>query len=61
MDLMEGILWLALNIYFEARNQPIEGQYAVAHVTLNRAAQTKRSIKQLCLNPDSFLGYAKKE
>lgn len=27
---------LALNIYHEARNQPIEGQLAVAHVTLNR-------------------------
>ncbi len=27
---------LALNVYREARNQPIEGQLAVAHVTLNR-------------------------
>ena len=27
---------LALNVYHEARNQPIEGQLAVAHVTLNR-------------------------
>jgi|GEM_PF-522122 len=27
---------LALNIYHEARNQPLEGQLAVAHVTLNR-------------------------
>jgi spore germination cell wall hydrolase CwlJ-like protein len=27
---------LALNIYFEARGEPIEGQYAVADVTLNR-------------------------
>lgn len=30
---------LAKNIYFEARNQPIEGQYAVAEVTMNRVAQ----------------------
>ena len=29
-------LCLALAIYFEARNQPIEGQVAVAHVVLNR-------------------------
>jgi N-acetylmuramoyl-L-alanine amidase len=29
---------LAENIYFEARNQPIEGQIAVAYVTLNRVA-----------------------
>ena len=27
---------LAQNIYFEARNQSIEGQYAVARVTMNR-------------------------
>ena len=26
---------LALNVYFEARNQPVRGQMAVAHVTLN--------------------------
>lgn len=30
------LLCLALNVYHEARNQPIEGQLAVAHVTLNR-------------------------
>jgi spore germination cell wall hydrolase CwlJ-like protein len=29
---------LALNIYFEARGEPVEGQYAVADVTLNRVA-----------------------
>lgn len=28
---------LANNVYYEARNQPIEGQLAVAKVTLNRA------------------------
>lgn len=54
MDLMEGILWLALNIYFEARNQPVKGQYAVAHVTLNRAAQGNKSIKEVVLEPGQF-------
>ena len=54
MDLMEGILWLALNIYFEARNQPVKGQYAVAHVTLNRAAQVNKSIKEVVLEPGQF-------
>lgn len=29
---------LALNVYWEARGEPAEGQAAVAHVTLNRAA-----------------------
>ena len=34
---MEAIIMcLALNIYFEARNQPIEGQLAVAQVVINR-------------------------
>jgi len=33
-----AIMCLALNIYFEARNQPIHGQFAVAEVTLNRVA-----------------------
>jgi N-acetylmuramoyl-L-alanine amidase len=28
---------LALNVYFESRGEPLEGQYAVADVTLNRA------------------------
>jgi len=32
---------LARNIYFEARNQPIKGQEAVAHVTLNRLVKIK--------------------
>lgn len=30
------LLCLAMNVYREARNQPLEGQLAVAHVTLNR-------------------------
>jgi spore germination cell wall hydrolase CwlJ-like protein len=28
---------LALNVYHESRGEPVEGQLAVAHVTLNRA------------------------
>jgi N-acetylmuramoyl-L-alanine amidase len=27
---------LALNVYFEARNQPTDGQYLIAEVTMNR-------------------------
>lgn len=54
MDVIEGILWLALNIYFEARNQPVKGQYAVAHVTLNRANQKDKSIKEVVLEPGQF-------
>jgi spore germination cell wall hydrolase CwlJ-like protein len=35
-DTQKQIQCLAKNIYFEARNEPIEGQIAVAFVTLNR-------------------------
>lgn len=32
----EDVRWLAKNVYFEARDQPIAGQIAVIMVTLNR-------------------------
>jgi spore germination cell wall hydrolase CwlJ-like protein len=32
---------LALNVYWESRGQPLTGQSAVAHVTLNRAADPR--------------------
>lgn len=31
---------LALNVYFEARSESIEGQYAVGHVVMNRVAHS---------------------
>ena len=41
---MEAIIMcLALNIYFEARNQPIEGQVAVAQVVINRVIDERYS------------------
>ncbi len=40
-DLQEELHCLALNIYFEARNEPHEGQYAVAHVVMNRVADSR--------------------
>ena len=39
--MLEAFFCLALNIYFEARNQSLEGQMAVTHVVLNRAADPK--------------------
>lgn len=40
-DLAEEVNCLALNIYFEARNEPDEGQIAVAHVVLNRVSDPR--------------------
>lgn len=35
---------LALNVYHEARGEPLNGQYAVAYVTLNRAKVSGSSV-----------------
>lgn len=37
-DVTEELHCLALNIYFEARSEPLAGKLAVGHVVLNRAA-----------------------
>jgi len=44
MILHAALLCLALNIHFEARGEPIEGQIAVAHVTINRAKENQTDI-----------------
>src|ERR1043166_782443 len=38
---------LARNVYFEARGEPIAGQYAVAEVTMNRRA-SRRFANTVC-------------
>lgn len=47
---------LALNIYHEARGERVEGQIAVAHVTMNRLAHTKwpGSICEVVYQPKQF-------
>ncbi|HYA36751.1 MAG TPA: cell wall hydrolase [Candidatus Methylomirabilis sp.] len=37
-DDIRNLTCLALNVYFEARGEPVAGQYAVAEVTMNRVA-----------------------
>ncbi len=44
---VEEVTCLALNIYFEARNQPAEGKIAVGHVVMNRVAH-RRFPKSIC-------------
>lgn len=60
MTLLEGFLWLALNVYHEARSEPQIGQVAIAHVTLNRAAQKNISIKDVVQQPHQFSWTQKK-
>lgn len=54
MTFLEGLLWLTLNVYHEARSEPEIGQVAVAHVTLNRAVQRELSIKNVVNQPAQF-------
>ena len=54
MGFMEGLLWLTLNIYHEARSEPEIGKLAVAHVTLNRAMEEQKSIGEVVTAPRQF-------
>lgn len=60
MTLLEGLLWLTLNVYHEARSEPQIGQIAIAHVTLNRAINRKISIKDVVMQPHQFEWVQKK-
>lgn len=54
MSFLEGLLWLSLNVYHEARSEPRIGQLAVAHVTLNRANQDNKTVEQVVTAPRQF-------
>ncbi len=54
MPLLEGLLWLTLNVYHEARSEPPIAQSAVALVTLNRAHEKKMPIKEVVQEPHQF-------
>jgi N-acetylmuramoyl-L-alanine amidase len=61
MTLLEGLLWLTLNVYHEARSEPQIGQVAVALVTLNRANEKHISIKDVVWEPYQFSWTFQKE
>jgi len=54
MSFLESLLWLTLNLYFEARSEPPLAQEAVAHVVINRAAASGRTIAQEIARPHQF-------
>jgi spore germination cell wall hydrolase CwlJ-like protein len=49
-----GVLCLALNVYYEARSEPPEAQYAVAYVTLNRSRYKRRTLCEEVYSPYQF-------
>ncbi len=54
MDILEGILWLTLNVYHEGRSENAQGQQAIVNVTMNRAKNKNKTIKQVVLTPKQF-------
>ena len=54
MFLSTAALCLALNIYHEARSEPLAGQHAVAHVTMNRAGRDPEKLCDVVFKPKQF-------
>ena len=54
--MMTAAMCLALNIFFEARNEPVVGQLMVAEVTLNRVDSPRypNSICEVVWQPSQF-------
>jgi spore germination cell wall hydrolase CwlJ-like protein len=54
----DDVLWMAINIYYEARNQSSMGKIAVGIVTLNRMRQDSRpTVHAVVTEPRQFSWY----
>lgn len=54
MIVSSALLCLALNVYHEARSEPVMGQYAVAMVTVNRAGRDEGRVCAEVFKPFQF-------
>jgi spore germination cell wall hydrolase CwlJ-like protein len=54
MLIATATLCLAVNVYQEARGEPIPGQYAVAFVTMQRAKQDRKKVCKAVFEPWQF-------
>ena len=54
MAITSALLWLSLNIYYEARSESQQAQIAVAQVTMNRSINRQLPIKEVVLQPNQF-------
>ncbi len=54
MTLLEGVMWLALNLYHEGRGESKKGQMAIVYVVMNRAEDKNKTIKEVILEPYQF-------
>jgi len=48
------LICAALNVYNEARGEPLVAQYAVAIVTLNRAKHSRSNVCEVVFKPRQF-------
>lgn len=51
---MTSLLCLALNIYFEARGEPIDAQLLVAESAINRSIERDQTICEVVYDPDQY-------
>lgn len=58
MLFVESAYWLALNIYHEARGEPLDGKVAVAHVTIARATKRRMAVIDVVQQPHQFSWYS---
>ena len=55
MIVVAAAMWcLSLNVYHEARGEPLEGQFAVASVTMNRAKQNTANVCKVVYKSKHF-------
>lgn len=54
MTLQNALMCLALNIYHEARGESLDGQVAVAMVTMNRASWQTSRVCQVVYEKNQF-------
>lgn len=54
MIMQNALMCLALNIYHEARGEPLEGQIAIAMVTMNRAEWDTASVCEVVYQRNQF-------
>ncbi len=58
---IEIALWLAINIYYEARSEPLLAQQAVAHVTLNRSNVCGDTVRDTIARMGQYSWTAKRQ
>ncbi|NIP53528.1 MAG: cell wall hydrolase, partial [candidate division Zixibacteria bacterium] len=52
--MIEAVLWLVINLYHEARGEPVEAQIAVVQVCLRRAKWKPENVPSVVQRPYQF-------